>query len=294
MAPAVVCGLSDLKDTADVGNGFALGNELISCFELADDLLGCVVGSFHGGVATPAWPDVDSHSPWTDSTGPRQYILLRQGLVFAAQLLLQAFDLRLVLLLALLEIRLFANRQQRLGIGILGGLTPAVHLLGEQATVWAVATKFSRVVAGCLQHHCELVSWAPSIGILVGGLHNLPLLTASLVPLIDSDQVDAQLLGDFGHDLTMEKPHPPAEISFDSLAVSTQRSTPSGPVMVEVVGRERRQLFWHKGCKEALCILAADVILIIKIISTMLRLVLQRKNSKKMTTCQQRNCSSGV
>jgi len=31
-----------------------------------------VAGSFHGGVPGPVWPDEDSHSPWTDSQGPRQ------------------------------------------------------------------------------------------------------------------------------------------------------------------------------------------------------------------------------
>jgi hypothetical protein len=43
-----------------------LGDQLLSGFELADDLLGCVAGSFHGGVSGPVWPDEDSLSPWTD------------------------------------------------------------------------------------------------------------------------------------------------------------------------------------------------------------------------------------
>ena len=61
LAPAVVSGLSNLQDTEDIGNGPGLGNQLISRFELADDLLRCVAGSFHGGVPGPVWPDEDSH-----------------------------------------------------------------------------------------------------------------------------------------------------------------------------------------------------------------------------------------
>jgi hypothetical protein len=45
---------------------------LLCRFELADDLLGCVPGAFHGRVPGPVWPDEDSHSPRTDFRGPRQ------------------------------------------------------------------------------------------------------------------------------------------------------------------------------------------------------------------------------
>jgi hypothetical protein len=71
----VVGGLGNLEDAADIGDGLALGDQLISCFELADDLLGCVESSFHGAVPSLVWPDEDSHSPWTDSQGPRQKTL---------------------------------------------------------------------------------------------------------------------------------------------------------------------------------------------------------------------------
>ena len=37
-------------------------DQLLGCFKLADDLLGCVHDAFHGGVAEPAWPDADPHS----------------------------------------------------------------------------------------------------------------------------------------------------------------------------------------------------------------------------------------
>jgi len=67
----VVGGLSDLDGATDIDNGFALGNKLLSDFELADDLLGCVVESFHGEISGPVWPDEDSYSPWTFCWGPR-------------------------------------------------------------------------------------------------------------------------------------------------------------------------------------------------------------------------------
>ena len=60
-----------LDGPADFGNGLALCDQLLSGFELANDLLGGVADSFHGGVPGPVWPDEDSHSPWTDFQGPR-------------------------------------------------------------------------------------------------------------------------------------------------------------------------------------------------------------------------------
>jgi len=55
-----------LDDTADVGDGLALDDQLLGSFQLADDLLRRVPGAFHGRVPGPVWPDEDSHSPWTD------------------------------------------------------------------------------------------------------------------------------------------------------------------------------------------------------------------------------------
>ena len=71
LLPAVVSRLGDLNGAADVGDGLALGSQLLSGLKLADDLLGCVADSFHGEVPGPVWPDEDSHSPWTDFQGPR-------------------------------------------------------------------------------------------------------------------------------------------------------------------------------------------------------------------------------
>ncbi len=63
LTPAVVGRLGDFQNTADIGNGLALDDQLICSCELADDLLRRVTGSFHGGVPDPVWPDADSHSP---------------------------------------------------------------------------------------------------------------------------------------------------------------------------------------------------------------------------------------
>ena len=65
--------------------------------------------------------------------------------------------------MALLEVLLLGHRHQRLCIGILGGLPPTIHLLGEQAPLAAVDTEFSAVQAGGLQHHRELVGRAPTL-----------------------------------------------------------------------------------------------------------------------------------
>ena len=50
---ALVSVLSDLQVTADVGDDLAPSQVLLSRFDLADYLLGCVADSFHGGVPDP-------------------------------------------------------------------------------------------------------------------------------------------------------------------------------------------------------------------------------------------------
>jgi len=70
----VIGRLGDLDGTANVGDGLALGDQLLGGFELADDLLGCVADSLHGEVPGPVWPDEDSHSPWTNFQGPRHIL----------------------------------------------------------------------------------------------------------------------------------------------------------------------------------------------------------------------------
>jgi hypothetical protein len=59
----MVGGLGDLQGSTNVDDGFALADQLLSVLELADDLLGCVAGSFHCGVPGTVWPDEDSQSP---------------------------------------------------------------------------------------------------------------------------------------------------------------------------------------------------------------------------------------
>ena len=48
---------------ADIGDGLALGDQLLGGFELADDLVSFVVYTFHSEVPGPVWRDEDSHSP---------------------------------------------------------------------------------------------------------------------------------------------------------------------------------------------------------------------------------------
>ena len=65
--------LRHLDHTADLSDGLGLGDQLLGCFELADDLLWSVADSFNREVLGPAWPVEDSHSPWIDFRGPRQF-----------------------------------------------------------------------------------------------------------------------------------------------------------------------------------------------------------------------------
>ena len=75
LPPTVIRRLRHLDDAADLDDGLALRDQLLSDLELADDLLGCVADAFHSEVPGPVWPDEDSHSPWTDYQGPRhQYM----------------------------------------------------------------------------------------------------------------------------------------------------------------------------------------------------------------------------
>jgi hypothetical protein len=44
----MVGGLGHLDGSADIGDGFTLGDQQLGGFELVDDLLGCVPGPFQG------------------------------------------------------------------------------------------------------------------------------------------------------------------------------------------------------------------------------------------------------
>ena len=56
LTPARVSLQSHLNDSAEVGNSLALGDQLLSGFELADDPLRRVSDSFHSGDPGPSLP----------------------------------------------------------------------------------------------------------------------------------------------------------------------------------------------------------------------------------------------
>lgn len=76
----MVCRLCHLDDAADVGDSLPLGDQLLGGLllrrslqlELADDLLRCVPGAFHGELGDLVWQAEDTLSPWTAFRGPRQ------------------------------------------------------------------------------------------------------------------------------------------------------------------------------------------------------------------------------
>lgn len=54
--------MRNLDGAANVENGLALGDQLVRSFDMANDLIGCVADSFHGGVPEPVRPDEGSHT----------------------------------------------------------------------------------------------------------------------------------------------------------------------------------------------------------------------------------------
>ena len=60
---ALVRWLRQVDQAVVVGDRLALGDKLLDSFELADDLLRCVHGAFHGGGSDPVCQDKVSHSP---------------------------------------------------------------------------------------------------------------------------------------------------------------------------------------------------------------------------------------
>jgi hypothetical protein len=101
----------------------------------------------------------------------------------------------------------------------------------------AVGAEFGRVEASGLKNHRELVAGAPALRVLLGCRHYLSLQPPGLPPFVEGDHVDAQLLRDSGHALPVRRAHPPSDISFDRLAVTTHRNPPSTP-LVEKTGRD--------------------------------------------------------
>jgi len=63
----------------------------------------------------------------------------------------------------------------------------------EEPPLSAVSTQLSRVQAGGLQYHRELVGGGPALGILLAGRHHLTLQALGLARLVEGDHVDPQL-----------------------------------------------------------------------------------------------------
>ena len=62
--------MDNLDDVRDLDDDRALGDQLLSSVEFANDLLGRVPGAFHGQAPGQTWPAEESHSPWTNFQGP--------------------------------------------------------------------------------------------------------------------------------------------------------------------------------------------------------------------------------
>lgn len=62
--------LGHFNETADFDEEHALGDELLGGFELTDDLLGCMPGTFNGQNPSKSGM-MGSHQPWIDHRGPR-------------------------------------------------------------------------------------------------------------------------------------------------------------------------------------------------------------------------------
>jgi hypothetical protein len=118
-------------------------------------------------------------------------------------------------------------------------------VMGHSPEVHRRVSRHRKLSQRGFEHHSELVGRVPTLGILLGGGHHFRLQPQVLAPFVRGDHVGPQLLGDLSHALAMERPHPPADISLDGLAVTTHRSGPSSPLVVELVGIERRHLFWQ-------------------------------------------------
>jgi hypothetical protein len=156
---------------------------------------------------------------------------LGQGLLLAPELLLQAFDLALVLGAELYQLPLLVQGEHWLVVGILGCLPPPHHLLGEQAPHPAVGAEFGGVEASGLQHHRELVDGTPALRFLLGCRYHFSLQPPGLSPFVGGDHVDAQLLRNPGHALPVRRTHPLSDFSLDRLAVTKHRLTPSSPLV---------------------------------------------------------------
>lgn len=138
---------------------------------------------------------------------------------FALQLFLEGLDHSSILSVALFNRFLLRHRATRLGVGILGCLPPVAVMTGS----------------------------TPTLRVFFRSRHHLSLKSQGFPPCVEGDQVNATLVRNQGHALSIRRTHPSADTSLDGLAVTMSRSIPSGPLAVKVVGMERRHLSWQKG-----------------------------------------------
>jgi hypothetical protein len=107
----------------------------------------------------------------------------------------------------------------------------------------AVSEAQERSYAPCLHQSSLLLTFGtPALRILLGCWHHLSLQPPGLSPVVEDDDVDAQLCRDLGHALPVWRTHPPPHNSLDSLAVATHCSAQSSPLVEELVGMERPML----------------------------------------------------
>ena len=88
---------------------------------------------------------------------------LRQGFLLAAELLLEPFDLLLILGAEAFKLPLLFQGVHKFFVRILGCLPPPFHLLRLQTPLPAVGAEFGGVQASGLQHHRELIGGAPAL-----------------------------------------------------------------------------------------------------------------------------------
>ncbi len=161
----------------------------------------------------------------------RAELLPRPGLLLAPQLLFKPYDLALVLSTELLQLLLLIQGEHWLVVGILECLPPPFHLLGEQTPLPAVGDEFSGIEASGRQHHRELFGGTPTLRVFLGCLHDFTLEPPGFPQFVEGDHMDVQLLCDPGTVLTVQRTHPPSDISFDPVAVTTHKLAQSSPLV---------------------------------------------------------------
>jgi hypothetical protein len=81
-----------------------------------------------------------------------------------------------------------------------------VHQPGEQAPFTAIAAQLGSIEARGLCNTMNVSAAPQPLGIFGAGRDEVTLQAPSLAPLLESDHVNTQLLGDCSHALAMESP----------------------------------------------------------------------------------------